>query len=183
MHRSCQDLLRKLRSKRHCRIPALSDDIEKLCPEKALIRTAVLPLSSLKRIFDSPGKMSTTSEAEESLVNQEELLAIYLQRMRQRFKTEVNRLTGGATLFNAVHVCLGHLDEDGAGWILARQRKDLPSHALHRFDTQLLDLYAEVRPDLEQRIEQATGPHHLFHMLTEEPQVRLHMTRRLIDSA
>ena len=34
--------------------------------------------------------------------------------------------------------------------------------------------------DLEQRIERATGPYHLFHMLTEDPAVRLHMTRRLI---
>ena len=48
---------------------------------------------------------------------------------------------------------------------------------------QLLDLYAEVKPDLEQRIEQAIGPHHLFHMLTEDPGVRLHMTQRLIESA
>ena len=30
-------------------------------------------------------------------------------------------------------------------------------------------------------IDKATGPHHLFHMLTEESDVRLHMTRRLIE--
>jgi hypothetical protein len=43
----------------------------------------------------------------------------------------------------------------------------------------LLPFYAEVRDDLEQQISLATGPHHLFHVLTEDAQVRLHMTRRL----
>jgi hypothetical protein len=89
---------------------------------------------------------------------------------------------GWVTLFNAVHICLGNLDEDGPERIVARLRKDPLSHALNCFNTELLDFYAEVRPDLEQRIEQATGPHHLFHMLTEDPAVRLHMTQRLIES-
>lgn len=88
---------------------------------------------------------------------------------------------GWATLFNAVHMCLGDLYKDGLDKILARQRKDPLSHALNRFDRKLLDLYAEVRPDLEQLLADATGPHHLFHTLTEEADVRLHMTRRLIE--
>ena len=88
---------------------------------------------------------------------------------------------GWATLFNAVHMCLGDVYKDGLETILARQRKDPLSHALHRFDRRLLELYAEVRPDLQQQIEQATGPHHLFHTLTEDAEVRLHMTRRLIE--
>jgi hypothetical protein len=87
---------------------------------------------------------------------------------------------GWATLFNAVHMCLGDLYQDGLETILARQRKDPLSHALHRFDRRLLDLYAERRPDLDRLLEKATGPHHLFHMLTEDAEVRLHMTRRLI---
>ena len=90
---------------------------------------------------------------------------------------------GWVTLFNAVHISLGNLYEDGADKILARQRKDPLSHALHRFDRVLLDLYAEIRDDLDKLIDKATGPHHLFHMLTEEPAVRLHMTRRLIETA
>ncbi|HFE48737.1 MAG TPA: radical SAM protein [Chromatiaceae bacterium] len=90
---------------------------------------------------------------------------------------------GWVTLFNAVHISLGNLYEDGADKILARQRKDPLSHALHRFDRALLDLYAEIRDDLDKLIDKATGPHHLFHMLTEEPAVRLHMTRRLIETA
>ncbi len=88
---------------------------------------------------------------------------------------------GWATLFNAVHICLGDLYRDGVDTILARQRKDPLTQALHRLDRRLLDLYAEVRPDLEERLENATGPHHLFHSLTEEGEVRLHMTRRLIE--
>ncbi len=88
---------------------------------------------------------------------------------------------GWATLFNAVHICLGDLYQDGMPKILARRRKDPLSQALHRFDRRLLALYAEVREDLEQRVAAATGPHHLFHTLTEDPTVRLHMTRRLIQ--
>jgi hypothetical protein len=87
---------------------------------------------------------------------------------------------GWVTLFNAVHICLGDIYKDGMEKIMARQRKDPLCQALNRFDHHLLDYYAEVRPDLEHKIESATGPHHLFHALTEEPQVRLHMTRRLI---
>ena len=87
---------------------------------------------------------------------------------------------GWATLFNAVHMCLGDVYKEGVDTILARQRKDPLSHALHRFDRRLLDLYAEVRPDLQRLLDNATGPHHLFHTLTEDAQVRLHMTERLI---
>lgn len=87
---------------------------------------------------------------------------------------------GWVTLFNAVHICLGDIYSDGFDRIMARQRKDPLSQALHRFDRRLLDLYAEVRDDLQEKIAQATGPHHLFHALTEEPAVRLHMTKGLL---
>jgi len=88
---------------------------------------------------------------------------------------------GWVTLFNAVHVCLGDLYKDGIETILARQRKDPLAQALQTFDRRLLELYNEIRTDLEQKIESATGPHHLYHALTEEPEVRLHMTRSLIS--
>ncbi len=88
---------------------------------------------------------------------------------------------GWATLFNAVHICLGDHYRDGIETILARQRKDPLSQALHHFDRRLLELYGEVRNDLPQKIAAATGPHHLFHSLTEDPAVRLHMTRRLLE--
>jgi hypothetical protein len=87
---------------------------------------------------------------------------------------------GWATLFSAVHVCLGDLYGDGIETILARRRKDPLTKALGCFDPRLVELYAEVRDDLEQRIASATGPHHLFHVITEDAQVRLHMTRRLV---
>ncbi len=88
---------------------------------------------------------------------------------------------GWVTLFNAVHICLGDHYKDGMDKIMARQRKDPLSHALNKMDRIILKIYSEIRDDLEQHIEAATGPHHLFHMLTEEPEVRLHMTRRLIE--
>lgn len=89
---------------------------------------------------------------------------------------------GWATLFSAVHICLGDLHQDGGDRILARQRKDPLTAALRRFDRRLLDLYAEVRPDLADRIDTATSPHHLFHSITEDADVRLHMTRRLTQA-
>jgi hypothetical protein len=149
-----------------------------------LARFPEAPVLMTSSTIDGYGRAELLDEGE--TVKEKELLAQVLAGKETGEYFDIDLMfwfNGWATLFNAVHVCLGHLDEDGADRILARQRKDPLSHALHRFDTQLLDLYAEVRPDLEQRIEQATGPHHLFHMLTEEPQVRLHMTRRLIDSA
>ena len=88
---------------------------------------------------------------------------------------------GWVTLFNAVHICLGDHYKDGIDTIIARQRKDPLSHALNKMDRTILDLYKEIRDDLEQHIEVATGPHHLFHTLTEEPEVRLYLTRRLIE--
>ena len=88
---------------------------------------------------------------------------------------------GWVTLFNAVHICLGDHYSDGMETIMARQRKDPLSHALHKMDRLLLNLYSEIRDDLDVLIKNATGPHHLFHALTEEPEVRLHLTRRLIE--
>ena len=88
---------------------------------------------------------------------------------------------GWATLFSAVHISLGNLYEDGAERILERQRKDPLSRALHNFERSLLNYYSEIRDDLDERIAMASSPHHLFHMLTESADVRLHMTRRLIE--
>ena len=88
---------------------------------------------------------------------------------------------GWVTLFNAVHICLGDHYKDGIETIMARQRKDPLSHALNKMDRILLKLYKEVRDDLDKQIEVATGPHHLFHALTEEAEVRLYLTKRLIE--
>ena len=88
---------------------------------------------------------------------------------------------GWATLFSAVHMCLGNVFEDGMETVLARQRKDPLSQAMKHFDLRLLDYYREIRDDLDERIAGATGPHQLFHSITEEGAARLHMTRRLLD--
>ena len=90
---------------------------------------------------------------------------------------------GWVTLFNAVHICLGDHYKDGMDTIMARQRKDPLSHALNKMDRVILKLYSEIRNDLDKHIAAATGPHHLFHVLTEEPEVRLHLTRRLIEES
>ncbi len=88
---------------------------------------------------------------------------------------------GWVTLFNAVHICLGDHYKEGMETIMARQRKDPLLQALNKMDRLLLKLYSEIRDDLNKQIEAATGPHHLFHALTEEAEVRLHITRRLIE--
>ena len=89
---------------------------------------------------------------------------------------------GWATLFSAVHVCLGNFYEDGIETIRKRQLKDPLSNALNRFDLRLLDYYRELRNDLDDIIERSTSPHHLFHTITEQGALRLHMTRRLIQA-
>ena len=88
---------------------------------------------------------------------------------------------GWVTLFNAVHICLGDHYQDGMDSIMIRQRKDPLLMALNKMDRIIFKLYNEIRDDLNKHIEAATGPHHLFHILTEEPEVRLYLTRRLIE--
>jgi len=89
---------------------------------------------------------------------------------------------GWATLFSAVHMCLGNVFEDGMDIIRQRQAKDPLSNAMHRFDLKLLDYYRERETDLDSIIEKSTSPHHLFHVITEDGAMRLHMTQRLIEA-
>ncbi len=88
---------------------------------------------------------------------------------------------GWATLFSAVHMCLGNIFEDGLETIRKRQLKDPLSNALNCFDLRLLGYYRECQDDLDKIIERSTSPHHLFHTITEEGAMRLHMTQRLIS--
>jgi len=143
------------------------------------------PILMTSSTIDGYGRAAEMEEGE--TVKERELLQQVLQNgppAGESFDIDLMFwFNGWATLFNAVHICLGDLYKDGLEKILARQRKDPLSHALNRFDRRLLELYAEVRDDLQQKLEAATGPHHLFHTLTEEGEVRLHMTRRLIAEA
>jgi len=88
---------------------------------------------------------------------------------------------GRVTCFSAVHYALGNLYDEGIETILARHRKDPLLSALRRFDRRLLDFYAEVRDDLPTRLAGSTSVHHLFHQITFDADVRLHMTEHLID--
>jgi hypothetical protein len=87
---------------------------------------------------------------------------------------------GRVTCFSAVHYALGDLYEDGVETILTRHRNDPLLAALRRFDRRLLELYAEVRQDLAERIAGSSSVHHLFHQLTFDADLRLHMTERLL---
>jgi hypothetical protein len=150
-----------------------------------LARYPDAPVLMTSSTIDGYGRAELLEEGE--TVKEKELLAEVLAKgpeAGERFDIDLMFwFNGWTTLFNAVHICLGDLYKDGVDTILARQRKDPLSRALNVFDRRLPELYEEVRPDLEQLIEKATGPHHLFHLLTEESDVRLHMTRRLIELA
>ncbi len=87
---------------------------------------------------------------------------------------------GWATLFSAVHMCLGNVFEDGMDTIRQRQAKDPLTLALHTFDLKLLDYYRQKKDDLDEIIKISTSPYHLFHTITEDAEMRLHMTRCLI---
>jgi len=142
------------------------------------------PILMTSSTIDGYGRAETLDESE--TVKEKDLLDQVIntkQPTGESFDTDLMFwFNGWVTLFNAVHMCLGNLYEDGADIILARQRKDPLTKALNIFDRRLLDFYSEVREDLNEKIEAATGPHHLFHTLTEDPVVRLHMTKRLINA-
>ncbi|KOR29370.1 hypothetical protein TI03_02460 [Achromatium sp. WMS1] len=88
---------------------------------------------------------------------------------------------GWVTLFAATHICLGNWRTEDSNTILTRYHKDPLTEALRNFNQDLLCYYSEIRDDLDARIAVATSPQHLFHMLTEKAEVRLHMTKRLLD--
>jgi hypothetical protein len=143
------------------------------------------PILLTSSTVDAYGRATLLEEGE--AVDEREQLRQFLQEgapQGEGFDTDLMFwFNGWATLFSAVHVCLGDLYLDGAEAIFARRRKDPLVRALAGFDRRLLRLYAEVRGDLEGRIARATSPHQLFHGITEDAAVRLHMTRRLLAEA
>jgi hypothetical protein len=143
------------------------------------------PVLLTSSTIDAYGRAALLDEGE--AVKERELLQQLLRNgppAGEAFDTDLMFWANGwVTLFSAVHICLGDIYGDGEERILERHRKDPLTAALKVFDRRLLKYYGEIRPDLEQRITAATGPHHLFHMLTEDAGVRLHMTRRLVGSS
>ena len=141
-----------------------------------------VPLLLTSTTIDSYGR-ANMMELHEA-VNERDLLMQMLQGNGAGGETFDKDLmlwfNGWATLFSAVHMCLGNVFEDGMETIRKRQLKDPLSNALNSFDLRLLDYYRELRDDLDEIIERSTSPHHLFHTITEDGAMRLHMTRRLI---
>ena len=143
-----------------------------------------VPIILTSSTIDAYGR-ATTLEKHEA-VNDQEMLLQLLQGNPppgEYFDTDLMFwFNGWVTLFSAVHMNLGDYYRDGLETILRRHQKDPLTHALHDFDLRLLDYYAEIRNDLAQLIENATGPQQLFHRITEQAELRLHMTRRLIEN-
>ncbi len=146
-----------------------------------LTRYPGVPILLTSSTIDAYGRAVMMDESE--AVKEKDLLAAVLRGEQTGEAFDIDLMfwfNGWATLFNAVHLCLGNLFEEGMETVLARQRKDPLTRALHRFDLRLLDYYGELRDDLDARIANATGPHQLFHSITEEGAMRLHMTERLL---
>jgi hypothetical protein len=141
-----------------------------------------VPLLLTSSTIDSYGRANMMGLHE--AVNERDLLIQMLQGNGSDGETFDKDLmfwfNGWATLFSAVHMCLGNVFEEGITTIRKRQLKDPLTNALNRFDLRLLDYYREKRDDLDEIIEKSTSPHHLFHTITEDAVMRLHMTRRLI---
>lgn len=167
------------------RNPLAPDKLAPILKDASFVLTRYpdVPILMTSSTIDGYGRAELLEDWE--TVKEKELLAEVLAKgpaAGERFDIDLMFwFNGWATLFNAVHICLGDLYKDGVDTILARQRKDPFIHALNVFDQRIPQLYAEIRDDLDALIDKATGPHHLFHMLTEESDVRLHMTRRLIE--
>lgn len=142
------------------------------------------PIMMTSSTIDGYGRASKMDEGE--TVKEKALLAKVLNGQvppGEAFDTDLMFwFNGWTTLFSAVHICLGDVFADGLDRIRRRHQKDPLCRALNRFDLRLLELYAEKRDDLQQKIDEATGPHHLFHCLTEDSEIRLHMTRRLAEN-
>ena len=147
-----------------------------------LARYPKAPILFTSSTIDAYGRASLLDESES--VREKDLLqqVVTGEATDEFFDTDLMFwFNGWVTLFSAVHISLGHIYEEGADTILMRHRKDPLTSALHTFDTRLLDYYREIRDDLDDLILHSTGPQHLFHTLTEESDVRLHMTKRLIE--
>jgi len=150
-----------------------------------LARHPDVPILLTSSTIDGYGR-AELMEPGETVKERELLQQVLTQGAPEDVRFDIDLMfwfNGWATLFNAVHICLGDLYTDGVNRILARQRKDPLTRALHCFDRRLPALYAEIRPDLDDLTNKATSPWHLYHMLTEDPEVRLHMTLRLIEAA
>ncbi|MCG6938415.1 MAG: hypothetical protein LJE83_09645 [Gammaproteobacteria bacterium] len=143
-----------------------------------------VPILLTSTTIDAYGRASMMELHE--AVNERDLLEQVLQGKGAGGETFDKDLmlwfNGWATLFSAVHVCLGNVYEEGMEIIRRRQLKDPLSNALNIFDLRLLDYYRELCDDLDSIIERSTSPHHLFHTITEDAGMRLHMTKRLIEA-
>jgi hypothetical protein len=170
-------------SNRLKRNPAGSDEPAQVIKDASFVLTRHpdYPILFTSSTIDAYGRASVLDESES--VSEKDLLnqALNGETTSEFFDTDLMFwFNGWVTLFSAVHISLGNAYEDGIDTILMRYKKDPLGASLYKFDTLLLDYYQEIRADLNEKIHNATGPQHLFHTLTEEAEVRLHMTKRLL---
>ncbi|MBF0272233.1 MAG: hypothetical protein HQL98_09240 [Magnetococcales bacterium] len=180
----------ELRLIRHALSPRLKADPVDRNRTGPIIRDAVFALAShpthpihwMSSTIDAYGRAALLDPSE--YVNERLYLRDILDHGApdgERFDTDpMIRADGMVSCFAANHLWLGNLGEESRETILARHGKDPLLKALERFDPRVPRFYQEAAQDLETRIAQATGPHHLFHHLTERAGMRLYLTRRLL---
>ncbi|MBF0127304.1 MAG: hypothetical protein HQM02_08855 [Magnetococcales bacterium] len=141
------------------------------------------PMRFSSSIIDGHGRAALLDPSE--FINERHYLQEILRKgapARERFDTDpMFAIDGAVSCFAANHLWLGNFHEEGGTTILERHDKDPLLSALERFDPRLTGFYQEVANDLEEILNSATGPHHFMHRLTERAEVRLHMTRRLLN--
>lgn len=190
-------LIRELRERgeslqpvRYALSPRLKSDPVHADRSSPVIRDALFALAShpdhpihfMSSTIDAYGRAALLDPSE--YLHERALLRTLLDRsapLEERFDTDpMIRGDGVVTCFAASHLWLGDLREESRQTIQARLVKDPLLRALERFDLRVLRFYQEIAQDLERQVEQATGPHHLFHRLTERAEMRLHLTQRVL---
>ncbi len=141
------------------------------------------PIHMMSSTIDAYGRAALLDPSE--YINERDYLKRILKEgppAEERFDTDpMVWYDGSVTLFSAAHLWMGNLFTEGDR-VFARWRNDPLLAAVERFDPILLEFYSQAANDLKELKKRATGPHHLFHQLTESAPMRLHLTRSLVDS-
>ncbi|GAB0056909.1 hypothetical protein SIID45300_01224 [Candidatus Magnetaquicoccaceae bacterium FCR-1] len=140
------------------------------------------PIHLMSSTIDAFGRASLLDRSE--FIQERGLLNDLLQHGQthgERFDIDpMIRADGIVTCFGATHLWMGDLSREPRETVRARFVKDPLLAALARFDRRLIDLHREIATDTDRILATASGPHHVFHQLTETADARRHLTQRLL---
>ncbi|MBF0164284.1 MAG: hypothetical protein HQM01_07280 [Magnetococcales bacterium] len=140
------------------------------------------PIHLMSSTIDAFGRASLLDRSE--FIQERALLddlLVHGQTHGERFDIDpMIRADGIVTCFGATHLWMGDLSREPHETVRTRFVKDPLLAAMARFDRRLIDLHREIAPDTDRILATASGPHHLFHQLTESADARRHLTQRLL---